>query len=723
MGLLKRWRQEHNSIRFFILFFLLCLPWLLSVTALTAHSRFPQEKENGRRNLLLITIDTLRADSLGCYGNLRSKTPSIDGLAKRGVLFSRAFANTSTTLPSHANILLGTTPLHHGVHENLNFVVSDRLLTLAEHLRNSGYATGAFVGAYPLDARFGLSQGFDVYDDSYARTHSVNPSSLERRAEDVVDSALEWLEAQRGNWFLWIHCWDPHTPYEPPEPFAAQYAQEPYLGEVAYVDSTLGKLFDFISGHGFKENTAVVFTGDHGESLGQHGEKTHGFFAYNSTLWIPLIISVPGEKPGRTDEHVSHVDLFPTACDILGLKKPTFLSGRSLYAALRGKKLAERPVYFESLYPYYSRGWAPLRGYILGSKKFIDSPIPELYELDRDFDELKNLAGTENTGKYKQTLDRLMEELTPKETVDAKRKDDQRIREKLESLGYMSIRRAGVKTAFAPRDDIKTRLPFLNRADEAMEMFRLGKAEEAAERLLSILEERKDIDAAYQHLSSIYDSQNRTGEALAVLEQGLENLPANYEIFQDYVRKLLSAGRYDAVIETFEKMILREAEFDPEAWNNLGIAYAKKGDFSKSIEACKFGLSLDDRYPELYHNLGNSYFSLGLRTNESSVFYECFELYKKAIELDPGYPEPYFGLGHAYLETGNVGGAVHCWEKTLELEPEFQQVYGDLAMLYFNTGNKDKACRLLTEYKKKYYDRLSQADKDKFDEFMKNCSK
>jgi tetratricopeptide (TPR) repeat protein len=293
----------------------------------------------------------------------------------------------------------------------------------------------------------------------------------------------------------------------------------------------------------------------------------------------------------------------------------------------------------------------------------------------------------------------------------------------LESLGYISSRRAGTKTVFGARDDVKTRLPFLNRADDAMDLFRQGKEEEAAGRLLAILDERKDIDAAYQQLSSIYESQNRMEDALAVLEQGLENLPTNYEIFQDYMRKLLSAGRYDSVIETFEKMMLREAEFDPEAWNNLGIAYAKKGNFSKSIEACKFGLSLDDRYPELYHNLGNSYYSLGLQTNDSSVFYECFELYKKAIELDPGYPEPYFGLGHAYLESGNIGGAVHCWEKTLELEPEFQQAYSDLAMAYFNTGNKDKACRLLTEYKSKFYDRLSPADKEKFDEIMKNCSK
>lgn len=710
------------SRRFRALFFLLCILGLLSVSATIALSRFPGKTEERARNLLLITIDTLRADSLGCYGG-RTKTPHIDSLAARGVLFSRAFANTTTTLPSHANIHLGTTPLHHGVHENLNFVVSEHLVTLAEHLKDSGYATGAFVGAYPLDARFGLSQGFDVYDDGYARTHRVNPSSLERRAEDVVDSALGWLAAQHEEWFLWIHCWDPHTPYEPPEPFASQYGKEPYIGEIAYVDTVLGKLFAFIDAQGYRENTAVVFTGDHGESLGQHGEKTHGFFAYNSTLRIPLIISVPGIEPLRSDDYVSHVDIFPTVCDILGCEKPAILNGRSLLAALRGKKLRDEPIYFESLYPYYSRGWAPLRGYIYRKKKFIDSPLPEVYDLEKDFDELRNLAVSGGTGTNKRELLKLMEELTPEEDVKAKRRVDRDTREKLESLGYISNRRIGTKTVFGPADDVKTRLPFLNRVDDAMERFRQGREEEAAAGLLAILDERKDIDAAYQQLSSVYESQGRIEEALTILKQGLENLPASYEIFQEYTRKLLAAGRYDDVIEVMGNMTLREAEFDPEAWNSLSIAYAKKGEFSKAIEACQIGLSLDDRYPELYHNLANSYYSLGRQTNEGSVFYECFELYKKAIELDPGYPEPYFGLGHAYLETGQIEGAVLCWEKTLELEPGFHQVYGDLAMLYFKLGEKDKACRLLTEYKRKFYDRMPAADKEKFDDIFKNCRK
>jgi len=215
--------------------FLLFLPVFLCA-AFMVPFLFSLRSEEPNQNLLLITIDTLRADRLSCYGSENPKTPHIDSLAERGVLFSRAFANTSTTLPSHTNILLGTTPLYHGVHENLNFIVNEQLLTLAEHLQNHGYSTGAFVGAYPLDSRFGLSQGFDIYDDNYSRVHSANLSSLERNAEAVIEAAIEWLEGRISPWFLWVHCWDPHTPYDPPEPFKTQYRDHLYEGEVAYVD-------------------------------------------------------------------------------------------------------------------------------------------------------------------------------------------------------------------------------------------------------------------------------------------------------------------------------------------------------------------------------------------------------------------------------------------------------------------------------------------------------
>ena len=250
-------------------------------------------------NLLLITIDTLRADRLGCYGGRIVKTPSIDGLAARGVLFERAFSHAPLTLPAHASILLGLLPPVHGVHDNSNFRVPDELLTLAEWLKGRGYETGAVVGAFPLDSRFGLTRGFDVYDDNYG-SQGADRSRVRRtegRGRRGPGAGLDRRE--EGPWFLWVHCFDPHQTYQPPEPFLTQYKDFPYDGEVAYVDSELGSLFAGLKEPSGQEKTVIVLTADHGESLGDHGETTHGYFAYNATLHVPLIIASPGLKPGR----------------------------------------------------------------------------------------------------------------------------------------------------------------------------------------------------------------------------------------------------------------------------------------------------------------------------------------------------------------------------------------------------------------------------------------
>jgi arylsulfatase A-like enzyme/Flp pilus assembly protein TadD len=686
-------------------------------------SAFSLEKEETKHNILLITIDTLRADRLSCYGSAYPKTPNIDGLAERGVLFSRAFANTSTTLPSHANILLGTTPNQHGVHENLNFIVSQELLTLAELLKENGYTTGAFVGAYPLDSRFGLSQGFDSYDDKYSRIHAVNLSSLERNAEAVIEAALEWLEGRASPWFLWVHCWDPHSPYDPPEPFKTQYKDHLYEGEVAYVDLTLGKLFDYLKKTDRVDSTVTIFTGDHGESLGQHGEETHGFFAYNSSIWVPLIISVPETAPGRVDDYVSHIDLFPTVCDALGIKKPSALQGTSLLPALKGKKLPERPIYFESLYPYYSRGWAPLKGFISKGKKFIDSPIPELYDLNQDFDELKNLAEKKEVAQLISQLSEIIRGLTPTDKIDASQQADRETREKLASLGYVSSVRLPPNKDFGVQDDVKVLLPYINKIGEGWKLYKEGKEDAGIEILKQVIAERKDIDLAYKQLASIYQEKGNTEEAIMTLEQGLSTLPSSYEIYIEYMKALISAEQYDKIISSFQKASLREAEYDPEIWNNLGTAYAKKGNFDEAIKSFEMGLSLDDKHPELYNNLANACYSLGLQSKDTSIYFRCFEYYKKAIELDPEYPAPYYGLGHAYRQQGNLEGAIYCWEKALEADPGFSQAQLDLAMAYLNTGNKTRAFDLFSDFKKRYYNRMSPADKERLDAVIEQCRK
>lgn len=707
-----------NRILLVLVFLFLCSGPVLAFSELHSENNPSQS----RLNVLLVTIDTQRADRISCYSREHLETPNIDSLAEKGMVFTRAFAHNSTTLPSHANILLGTVPLYHGVHENGNFVVRDTFLTLAEHLKNFGYSTGAIIGAYPLDSRFGLAQGFDVYDDDYRSTSAQYLSFIERKAEVVVEKALDWLKTQDGPWFLWVHCFDPHYPYEPPEPFQTDYKEHPYDGEVAYVDSSLEALFTYLEGNGLGDDTLIVLTGDHGESLGDHGEETHGYYAYNSTIWVPLIISAPGLTGGRNSQVVCHIDIFPTVCDILQVEIPSFLQGVSLLPALQGKKMPKRSVYFESLYPYYSRGWAPLRGIISGNAKFIESPIPELYDLETDFDELKNLAGESGLDRYQKELARVIGEISlPEGEERARQKMDRESLQKLRSLGYISTGGAPEKKEFGPRDDVKRLLPYHNKSMDALDLYRQGDARKGIELLKEVITERDDIDIAYSNLATIYKDEGRLGDALIVLEQGLRRLPSSYEIFTVYVNYLLNARRYDDVIETFKTMNLRQMEHDPEVWNFLGAAYSNKGDFEKALEAYEMALSIDDQYAVVHKNIGAVRFSIFLKTNERSVFRRALESYRKAIEINPNYAPAYNGLGGAYLQVGNLDGAVFCLEKALEIDPNLSHALYNLGFAYLQKGEKAKALQSFNLYKERYGQFLSSEGKKKLEELIQKC--
>lgn len=694
-------------------FFLLLLVLINSIFS-------KEDLKNNRLNLLLITIDTLRPDRLSCYSNEHLKTPHIDGLAAKGVLFTIAFAHTPTTLPSHTNILLGTIPPYHGVHDNSNFIVKEEFLTLAEHLKNHGYSTAAFVGAFPLDSRFGLTQGFDVYDDNYGSKSSQEFSYVERKAEVVVEKAIGWLDEQKSPWFLWIHCFDPHQRYDPPEPFKAQYSDNPYDGEVAYVDFALNKLFAFIKENNFDKNTLIIFTADHGESLGQHGESTHGYFGYNSTIWVPLIISSPGITHGQIDQNVCHTDIYPTACDILGIEKPSFLQGVSLLPAIKGKRLPERKIYFESLYPYYSRGWAPLKGFIQGKEKFIDSPLPEFYDLEEDFDELKNLTETVNFEKYRATLVKLIEEQSFADKMGEKQRVDREAVEKLRSLGYISSPLPSKKRSFSSKDDLKVLLPYQNKLMKAMGHYHKGEIQEGIEQLKEIIQERKDFDLAYSYLATLYKEQKDLKDAVEVLKEGLENNPSSYKIITTYGIFLAEFGQYDAAIEVLEKG-LTLLNYDPDLWNYLGVAYWRKGDFKKAREAFEKALSLDNNYSIVFNNLGSLYLSLFMKTKEGEDHRKALQNFKKAIELDPNYASAYNGLGAAYKEAGNLDAAIYCWEKAVELMPDYGFALYNLGISYLAKGDKDKALSYFNKYKDIQYRYLPPKEKSELEALIQKC--
>jgi len=709
-------KKVHSA--FFLLF--VCVALSLFSSANLADSKI--KKEN-RLNLLLITIDTLRSDRLSCYSHEHLNTPNIDSLAERGVLFTRAFAHTSTTLPSHVNILFGTTPLHHGVHDNSNFIIREKFLSLAEHLKLYDYATGAFIGAFPLDSRFGVSQGFDLYDDDYDVRSSKTDLGKERMAEVVVDRAINWLKKQNSLWFLWIHCWDPHDPYDPPEPFKTRFSKNPYDGEVAYVDHVLGRLFKYLEENNLFDTSLIVFTGDHGESLGEHDEETHGLFAYNSTVWIPLIIYVPDLRPRKVKQHVSHVDIFPTICDVLNAEKPAFLHGTSLLPALKGEKLKRRAIYFESLYPYYSRGWAPLRGYVYDNEKFIDSPIPELYNLEKDFDELENLAGKKNLNGYRKKLDQIINSLFVDESSQARQKLDRKSLEKLRSLGYVSGSSAPAKESFGPDHDVKVLIHYHNKSTKAMNLYKAGKVREGIKLLKEVITDRDDVGIAYENLAKIYEDQGKLRDAIEVLKLGLDAVPSYYEILYTYVTYLLTAGLYDEVITAISTRSFLQMDIDPEIWNFLGLAYWNKGNLEDAQKAYEKSISLDNEYPISYNNLGSLYFYIFKETKDIKVYEKALENYKKAIELDPFYYSAYSGLGIAHLYMDNFEMSINSFKKALELRPDNEQSMYYLGIAYMRKGDKISALKYFNMFKASpSYRLLSPEEKAKLEKWIQEST-
>jgi arylsulfatase A-like enzyme/Tfp pilus assembly protein PilF len=677
------------------------------------------EKNKIPLNVLVITIDTLRSDKLSCYSPEAPLTPHIDKLAEKGVLFTRAFAHNTLTLPSHTNIFLGTTPLAHGVHTNTLSVVNDSFVTMAEFFRTAGFQTGAFIGGSTLDSRFGLDQGFDVYDDDFKIRGAMKFFEAERPAEIVVGRSIGWLQKAQPPWFLWVHLFDPHFPYEPPEPYRTEYSQNLYDGEVVYADSTVGRLLEFLEKIQQDKSTIIILTSDHGESLGDHGEMTHGIMAYNPTLWIPLIISSPGLKPRQVSQLVSHIDVFPTLCDLLGMGKPSFLQGLSLVPAAKGKKLPLRRIFFESLYPYYEMGWAPLTGYIENSMKFIDSPIPELFDLYKDFGESHNLIQPPNAGAYRENLSELKKSLSNRDENLENARINPNLMEKLRSLGYISSKSGAGNQRFGPSQDAKTLLPIYNHVTSIYSQREKISLEQSVSQLEQIIQTPNCIDQAYNYLSQIHFESGRLNKALEVLKAGLERFPDSYETLRLYSGYLLEAEEYTAMIQLLENHESINKEHDPYVWLQLGIAYLKNQQQQKAMAALEKAIAIDDEYVDAYQNLGALHLSRWLTQNDEEDYDRSVELFNKVIEIDPENSGAYTSRGVAYIQWGRIESAIKSWEEAVHLSPDAGKTYYYLGLAYLSKGDKPKAYMNFSRYKEKYYSVLSKEDQQKLDSLIK----
>ena len=462
-------------------------------------------------NVILVTVDTLRADRIGCYGHPLVKTPTMDAFAASGIRFEDCIAQVPLTLPSHTTILTGTLPIHHGVRDNGGFVVPSELVTMAESFKARGYATSAFVAAYVLDSKWGLDQGFDTYFDKFdlSRFEKISLGEVQRPANEVLDEALGWLERNKdGRFFAWIHLYDPHTPYAPPEPFAGEYPQSPYLGEIAFTDSQLARLKDFIDHSGLADRTFLVLAGDHGESLGEHQEQTHGFFVYQAALHVPLIVVTPfaGLRGVTSGETVGLVDILPTVCDMTGIPVPAGVQGRSLVPSFfRPGAETDRLAYAETFYPRYHYGWSDLRSVQDGRFKLILAPVPELYDLDRDPGEEKNLVYLEKDvfKDLSARAEALMEAAGQNALEVDLGKVDQETREKLAALGYVGSFTDTSKLSGKKLADPKDKIVIFNELSRAREAGLGGDTEEAVRTIQAIIAEDPTIADAYFSLGNV----------------------------------------------------------------------------------------------------------------------------------------------------------------------------------------------------------------------------
>ncbi|MFW6140316.1 MAG: sulfatase-like hydrolase/transferase [Acidobacteriota bacterium] len=645
-------------------------------------------------NVLIITIDTLRADHVGVYGYEKVETPHIDRLGKEGILFSQARCPVPLTLPSHCSLFTGTLPIFHGVRDN-GYPTPSNLTTLAEVFKDQGYQTAAFVGAFPVDSRFGLDKGFEVYDDFYGSKNILRDLSfVERKAEAVNESALEWIAQNKSNpFFVWIHYFDPHTPYDPPPPYKIQYEGREYDGEIAYTDKTIGQLLNSLKKQNLMEKTLIILTSDHGEGLGEHNEKTHGIFIYDSTLRVPLIFYNPQILPQHQiiEEPVSLIDIMPTVLDLMEFPEPPDIQGKSFKSVLFGKEFFHHECfYIESVAAMLDRNWAPLQGVLKENWKYIHAPIPELYDLNKDPQELNNIIEKhpERAKKLKDKLSQMIEHFSSSYSTQIFQKDvDRETKEKLGSLGYV---RLDAKPQGEYMPDPKNMIEVDNLFNEAITASEAGKLEAAHQLYQRLLLKQSNFVIGYEYASYNLYKMEKLGDAIDLLEKAVRQNLVTKSLLARLGLYYQEAGQIEESIKILERVIQKNKNY-AEAFNYLGVSYYQSGQMQKAVDSFQKALSLDKDYAMAMNNLGNCYLSLE-QLNQAEQYY------KQAVSVDPELDSPHNGLGVVYYRKGEINQSIEQWEKSLKINPQQADTLYNLGRAYLNQGNKKRALEFLERF-------------------------
>lgn len=599
-------------------------------------------------NILLISLDTTRADHLGCYGHPKSITPNINRLAAEGTLFTQCTSVAPSTLPSHASLLTGMYPFIHGARVNGNFALPAENHTIAETLKEAGFGTGAQTAAMVLNREYGLSQGFDVYTDPRAvaveRPKPGGGPVRERRAADVADRAIQFVRDHRGErFFLFLHLFDPHQPLDPPEPLKKLFPNDPYLGEIAYVDQQLGRIFRELETLKLDQRTLIVLTADHGESREEHGEENHGLFVYDSTLSIPLILRCPGWIPTgrRADAQVRLVDIAPTILDLTGVEVPGDLSGLSLTGLIRGETESGRPAYSETLASLYDYGYAPLRSLRQDGWKYILGPKPELYHLASDPKETKNLieAQPQRAAAMRAALETLISG-GGAGIRSTRRQPSPQERSELAGLGYVSLHAPEDADPDAANDLERYPVGGMNPMEHAEEIKfvngcitlcmarRYPEAERRLRTFLSEHADRKDgLYNIHKTLANTLDGMGKPDESIEFYDKAVAERPDDVITLTDMGIALHAAGRVDEAIAAFRRALAQPLD-SPYTHLQLGAALATKGDDDGAVKEYLAALQADPQIAAAHAALATIY----ARTNRKD---EALAAIKRAVELNP----------------------------------------------------------------------------------------
>lgn len=629
------------NVRLFLCF-LICVAALVFAQSPTA-----------KPDILLITIDTLRADRVGCYGYAGAQTPNIDRLAASGIQFTNAVSHVPLTRPSHISIFTGLYPFQHGIRDNIAPPLPAKIPMLAEMLKKQGYTTAAFVSSFVINSQSGLNRGFDKYEDRFdpEKQPTQFALNLEKRGGETYDEFAAWFKSKtKGPYFAWIHLYDPHFPYEPPQPYASKFQQHPYDGEIAYADEIVGKILKLAS-----PQTLVILASDHGESLGEHGEGAHSYFIYDATLRVPLIIRWPGQlSPAKISMQARLVDLFPTVLDLIGVSIPK-TSGSSLKPWLMNPQKADPQwlSYSETLTPYLHFGWSQLLGVRGRGWKYIDAPKTELYDLQKDPHEVTNVVAGNKFLAIQMKKWLADSGATGAVTNTPLPELDSETLEKLASLGYAGINPGPQKPTGAALPDPKDKL-------EDFKLFN---------QLI-----RQGIDDF---------QKERYGDAAGKFQTLRDRGNTSFEVHYYLGRSLLRLKSYDKASTEIEQALERLPHFLP-AYRDLSEGYEARGNFRKAEDALKRGLLVSPDDPSLVQPLAWLY-------QKQKKWDPAEMLLSAELKSHPDDLQSRYRLAAIYRDTGRSPAAEAQLREILKRNPEEAEAHNQIGMLYGAQSRNNEA--------------------------------